>query len=53
MRKLIVTEALLGRTDTLIVSAPPNLFIPTAGAVHLLTAHEVGEREVSTTTATC
>ena len=47
--KLIpVNEALLRRTSALIVSAPPDLFIRTSDAVHLATAHEVGEREVWT-----
>jgi hypothetical protein len=47
--KLIpVNEALLRRTSALIVSAPPNLFIRTADAVHLVTAFEAGEREVWT-----
>jgi predicted nucleic acid-binding protein len=41
-------KTLLRRTSALIVSAPPNLFIRTADAVHLVTAHEVGEREVWT-----
>jgi predicted nucleic acid-binding protein len=47
--KLIpVHEALLRRTSALIVSAPPDLFIRTADAVHLLTAHETGEHDVWT-----
>ena len=47
--KLIpVHEALLRRTSALIVSAPPNLFIRTADAVHLATAYETGERDVWT-----
>jgi predicted nucleic acid-binding protein len=47
--KLIpVPEALLRRTSALIVSAPADLFIRTADAVHLTTAHEAGEREVWT-----
>ena len=47
--KLIpVNEALLRRTSALIVSAPPDLFIRTADAVHLATAHEAGEHEVWT-----
>jgi hypothetical protein len=47
--KLIpVHEALLRRTTALIVSAPPDLFIRTADAVHLATAFETGEREVWT-----
>jgi len=43
-----VHEALLRRTSALIVAAPPTLFIRTANAVHLVTAHETGEREVWT-----
>ena len=43
-----VHEALLRRTSALIVSAPRDLFIRTADAVHLVTAHDVGEREVWT-----
>ena len=47
--KLIpVHEALLRRTSALIVSAPPDLFLRTADAVHLVTAHEIGERDVWT-----
>ena len=47
--KLIpVNEALLRRTSALIVSAPPDLFLRTADAVHLATAHEAGERDVWT-----
>ncbi|MGH9785989.1 MAG: type II toxin-antitoxin system VapC family toxin [Terriglobia bacterium] len=43
-----VSEALLRRTSALIVSAPHDLFIRTADAVHLATAHEIGERDVWT-----
>ena len=43
-----VNEALLRRTSALMVSAPVNLFIRTAAAVHLVTAHEIGERDVWT-----
>ena len=43
-----VNEALLRRTSALMVSAPPDLFIRTADAVHLRTAHEIGERAVWT-----
>ena len=43
-----VTEALLRRTGALIISAPPDLCLRTADAVHLLTARESGEREVWT-----
>jgi predicted nucleic acid-binding protein len=41
-----VNEALLRRTSALMVSAPRDLFIRPADAVHLTTAHEVGERNV-------
>ncbi len=43
-----VNEALLRRTSALIVSGPRDLFIRTADAVHLTTAHEIGERAVWT-----
>jgi len=43
-----VNEALLRRTSTLMVSAPRDLFIRTADAVHLTTAQELGERAVWT-----
>jgi predicted nucleic acid-binding protein len=43
-----VTEALLRRTSALMISAPRDLFIRTADAVHLTTAQEIGEREVWT-----
>ncbi len=43
-----VTEALLRRTSALMVSAPRDLFIRTADAVHLTTAQEIGERDVWT-----
>jgi len=43
-----VNEALLRRTSALMVSGPSNLFIRTADAVHLTTAHEIGERAVWT-----
>ena len=43
-----VSESLLRRTSALIVSAPRNLFIRTADAVHLATAQEIGERDVWT-----
>ena len=47
--KLIpVNEALLRRTSALIVSAPLDLFIRTADAVHLATAQEIGELDVWT-----
>ncbi len=41
-------EALLRRTSALILSAPVDLFIRTADAVHLTTAYKAGEREVWT-----
>ena len=40
-----VTDALLRRTSALMVSAPHDLFMRTADAVHLATAHETGERD--------
>jgi predicted nucleic acid-binding protein len=43
-----VNEALLRRTSELMVSGPRNLFIRTADAVHLTTAHEIGEHAVWT-----
>ena len=43
-----VNEALLRRTSALMVAAPRDLFIRTADAVHLTTAHEMGERVVWT-----
>ena len=43
-----VNEALLRRTGALLVSAPRDLYLRTADAVHLTTAHEAGEREVWT-----
>ena len=43
-----VTESLLRRTSALMVAAPRDLFIRTADAVHLVTAHDIGEREVWT-----
>ena len=43
-----VTEALLRRTSALMLSAPRDLFIRTADAVHLMTAQEIGERTVWT-----
>ena len=47
--KLIpVHEILLRRTSALIVSAPPDLLIRTADAVHLTTAREAGELDVWT-----
>jgi len=43
-----VHEALPRRTSALMVSAPRELFIRTADAVHLTTAQEIGEHEVWT-----
>ena len=43
-----VSEALLRRTSALVMSAPRELFLRTADAVHLTTAQEAGEREVWT-----
>jgi predicted nucleic acid-binding protein len=43
-----VNEALLRRTSALMVSAPREIFIRTADAVHLATAREIGERDVWT-----
>jgi len=43
-----VRETLLRRTAALMISAPPDLFIRTADAVHLATAQEIGERQVWT-----
>jgi predicted nucleic acid-binding protein len=41
-------EALLRRTSALMISAPGDLFLRTADAMHLTTAQEAGEREVWT-----
>ena len=47
--KLIpVNEALLRRTSALMVSAPRDLSIRTADAVHLMTARDIGEHDVWT-----
>jgi predicted nucleic acid-binding protein len=43
-----VNEALLRRTSVLMVSAPRDLFLRTADAVHLKTAQEIGELAVWT-----
>jgi predicted nucleic acid-binding protein len=43
-----VNEGVLRRTSILIMSAPQDLFIRTADAVHLTTAHEASQREVWT-----
>lgn len=43
-----VHESLLRRTGALLVSAPHDLFLRTAVAVHLATANEIGERDVWT-----
>ncbi len=43
-----VGEALLRRTSARMVAAPRGVFLRTADAVHLMTAHETGERDVWT-----
>jgi predicted nucleic acid-binding protein len=43
-----VNQALLRRTSSLLITAPRDLFLRTADAVHLVTAHDIGEREVWT-----
>jgi predicted nucleic acid-binding protein len=43
-----VTEALLRRTSALMLSAPRDIFIRTADAVHPATAYELGEGYVWT-----
>jgi predicted nucleic acid-binding protein len=43
-----VTEALLRRAGILMISAPREIFLRTADAVHLATAQETGEHEVWT-----
>lgn len=43
-----VTEGLLRRTSVLMLSAPRDLFLRTADAVHLTAAQDAGEREVWT-----
>jgi uncharacterized protein len=43
-----VTAALLRRTSALLLSAPQDLFLRTADAVHLTAAQDAGEREVWT-----
>ena len=43
-----VNEALLRRTGILMISAPREIFLRTADAVHLATAQELGERDVWT-----
>lgn len=43
-----VGEALLRRTSARMVSAPRDVFLRTADAVHLMTASEIGEEEVWT-----
>ena len=42
------SEALLRRTGARIISAPPDIFLRTADAVHLMTADEIGHRDVWT-----
>jgi len=43
-----VNEALLRRTATLMISAPREIFLRPADAVHLTTAQELGERDIWT-----
>jgi predicted nucleic acid-binding protein len=43
-----VNEALLRRTSAVIVSAPAEVFIRTADAIHLSTAREIGGEDVWT-----
>ena len=43
-----VSNALLRRTSLFMISAPGDLFLRTADAVHLTTAQEIGEVEVWT-----
>jgi len=43
-----VNDALRRRTSALMVSAPRDLFLRTADAVHLTTALQIGERDVWT-----
>jgi len=43
-----ITESLLRRTSAQVLSAPRDLFLRTADAVHLVTAREIDEREVWT-----
>jgi predicted nucleic acid-binding protein len=43
-----VNEALLRRTSALMLSAPRDLFVRTADAVHLTTAQDIGEHDVWT-----
>ncbi len=43
-----VNESLLRRTSALLLSAPRDLFVRTADAVHLTTAQESGETEIWT-----
>jgi uncharacterized protein len=47
-RLVPVSDSLLRRTSVLMLSAPRDLFLRTADAVHLTTAQEAGEREVWT-----
>ncbi|MBS1824031.1 MAG: type II toxin-antitoxin system VapC family toxin [Acidobacteria bacterium] len=43
-----VSENVLRRTSAMLISAPRELFLRTADAVHLTTALEIGERQVWT-----
>lgn len=47
-RLVPVSESILRRTSALLLSAPRDLFLRTADAVHLTTAQEAGESEVWT-----
>ena len=42
------SEPFLKRVGSLVISAPPNLFLRTVDAVHLATAKELGEGEIWT-----
>ena len=43
-----VSQSLLKRTGTLVISAPPGIFIRAGDAIQLLTAQELGEPEIWT-----
>lgn len=43
-----VTESLVRRTGALLLSAPRDLFLRTADAIHLTSAQEAGETEIWT-----
>jgi len=46
---LPVPERLLRQTASLVVAAPADCFLRSADAIHLTTAHDLGEREIWTT----